>query len=321
MFVWSCGWSVTLLFDAAIARTTFKQLQALTFATVDGRVIDSRIVESPGEITTYQAKLQYRYAVGGREWTGDRYRHSLAALELRHAERIVVAYPTGAKTTVYYNPANPAESLLSPGLAAEDFFGVLCLTPFNIVMVGSWILTARMLRGRRGTVSADLQVLDDGSQLRARPPRLEALGAASLLALPVSLLSIVAIGVTVGAVPSGAAVAVAWGAVIVAARFGYRAAHPAHQELKIDRVGGTLTLPGRSWRDPAVPIPLSEIVDIRLREDPVRNSENKFERVYSCAVLWVNKEGKTAEATWLEQSARSSTEQLVAWLREQCLRP
>jgi hypothetical protein len=122
-------------------------------------------------------------------------------------------------------------------------------------------------------------------------------------------------------IPSGLAVAAAWGAVIVAAHLGYWAAHPAHHELTIDRMRDTLTLPGRSWRDPLVPIPLSELVDIRLRDDPATNSDNKFERVYSCALVWANQDGKTAEATWLKQSDRQSAEQLVAWLRGQCLLP
>lgn len=320
LLVWSCLWSpLTLLLDAMIAQTAIKQLQALAFATVEGKVVDSRIDEIRGETTTYQASVRFNYVVAGREWTGECYRHSLAVLQLRPAEKIVRAYPAGSKTTVYYNPANPAESLLNPGLAAADFFALLCSTPFNIIMFGSWILTARMLRRRRGTGSADLQVFDDGIQVRARPRRLEAIGVAALLALPVSLLTIFVIAYTGGRDPQTPAIAAAWGAVIVAAHFGYRAAHPARHEIVIDRVGGRLTLPARSRDGLPISILLSNILDIRLREEPATNSESKHERAYSCVVLWTDDDGQTAEAPWLTQSDRHKAEQLASWLRAQCL--
>lgn len=322
LVAWSIGWSApTLLFDAKIAHAVFKQLQAETFVTAEGTVVDCRIVENRGEdmVITYQASIRYRYSAAGRELMGDRYRHWMAPGDVRHAERIAAAHPTGSKITVYYNPANPVESLLSAGLGAQDFFALLCSTPFNIVMFGSWVWAARLLGGRRGITPTDLQVRGNDSQLRVRPPRLMAVGAASLLALFLSLLAIIVVVYAAGAPPSGLAVAAAWAVVLLGAFFGYRAADPQREELVIDRLSGTLTIASASRGHPPVTIPLSRIVDIGVRESAVTNSENKDERNYSCCVCWANVDGGKAEATWIEQSDRHSAEQLVVWLREKCL--
>lgn len=317
---WSCCWSaLTLPFDAKAIHTACKQIQALAFDTVEGTIIDSRIIENQGEVVTYEATVQFRYHVNGREFTGNQYRHWLSAGDHRHAERMAAGHPSGGKTTVYYNPANPAEALLDPGLAAQDFFALLWLTPFNIVMLGSWALATRLLRRRRGIIPADLQICDNGEQLRARPPRANAIGAAALVALIVSMLSIVAVVFTAGAPPSGVAVAIAWTCVIAAALYVYRAAHPKWEELRIDRVRGTLALSGGLRGRSPVLIPLTRIVDISVEEHPDPMADDKDKRRYSCRVRWANSEGAEVEAAWLEQSDQQSAEELVAWLREACL--
>ncbi|HEX7379162.1 MAG TPA: DUF3592 domain-containing protein [Pirellulales bacterium] len=316
---WSCCWSaVTLPFDAKVIHTACKQIQALTFDTVEGTIIDSRIIENQSEVVTYEATVQFRYRANGREFTGNQYRHWLSPGDHRHAERMAAGHPTGGKTTVYYNPANPAEALLAPGLAAQDFFALLCTTPFNIVVLGSWALAARLLRRRRGIVPADLQICDNGEQLRARPPRTNAIGAAALVALIVSTLSIVAVAFTAGAPPSSVAVAIAWTCVIATALYVYRAAHPKWEELRIDRVRGMLALSGDLRGRSPVLIPLTRIVDISVGEHPIPTSDNKDQRSYSCRVRWATTEGATTEAAWLNQSDQQCAEQLVAWLREAC---
>ena len=327
---WKCGWvlllawcglwsSITLFADFLLARSMFQQLQALGFATVEATVIDSEVAEvGGGEDATYRAKIEYRYIVAGREFNGHRYRHGFSTGDRSHVEQIVKAYPAGRRTTAYYNPADPAESLLSPGLSAHDFFGLLCLAPFNVVFLGSWGALIWLLRRKSGMAPADFRVYDNGIELRVQLPRIAAIGAAGLAALLVSMTMLFAIAFTIGPAPSGLVVAVAWATLIAAAAWAYRAGNSSKHDLVIDRIRNTLTLPAANRQGSPATIPLTDLVEITLGETPSRETDEDSPLQYFCQVCWNDPGGDVAKGVWIKQSDRDCANELVAWLRQQC---
>ena len=320
LLVWCCFWSgIALLADFLLARSMLKQLQALGFATAQATVIDSDVEEiDGGEDATYRARIRYRYLVAGRELSGDRFRFGFSTGSRSYAKQLVQAYPAGRRTTAYYNPADPAESLLSPGLSAEDFFGLLCLTPFNVVFVGSWGCLAQMLRRKSGITPADLRIHDDGIELRARLPRIAAIGAAGLAALLVSMTLLFAIAFTVGSPPPDLVVVVAWASLIAAVVWAYRRGNSSRRDLVVDRVRNTLALPAENWRGSPATIGLADLVEIKLGEALAREADADSSLQYFCQVRWKGPGGEIASGAWIKQSDRDCAAEMVSWLRRQC---
>lgn len=320
LLLWCCLWSsITLFADALLARSGFKQLQALTFAPVEATVVDGKVAEDGGgEGATYEAKIRFRYVVAGQEFSGERYRHGFSVGNRSYIEKLVQDYPAGSRTTAHYNPADPAEALLSPGLSAEDFFILLCMTPFNLIMVGSWAALPSAMRCRSGVTPADFRIRDRGTELRVRPPRIVAIGAAGITALLVSFMLTIAVAFAIGAAPPSLVVALAWAALIAATGWVYRAFDSSKNDLLIDRVRSTLTLPPAVIWNPPTTIRLADIVGIEVGEAPSRNSDRDARIEYSCLVRWRGAGDEQLETTWHKQSDRTCTEELVAWLRGQC---
>lgn len=81
--------------------------------STEGRVTHS-IIARGGE--TSGLHFRYDFTVEGRDYTGERV--SFGSVRGR---RVVEEYPQGAEVTVYYDPANPGESVLEPGLPLTSY--------------------------------------------------------------------------------------------------------------------------------------------------------------------------------------------------------
>lgn len=129
----------------------FKQAYASSsWPTVQGRIIHSEMVRirRPGE-TVSDADITYSYMVNGRQYSG--YLVSIPEYQgdARSMSKIVKRYPEGNTVTVYYDPDNPANAVLEPGLnmvlLAFGGFLVLLTTVGILVVSGS----LRQLLGSR----------------------------------------------------------------------------------------------------------------------------------------------------------------------------
>ena len=86
--------------------------------------------DSDGE-SLYRPEVSYRYSANGEEFIASRTRYgdSLALSWSAPAARIARRYPVGAVVPVRYDPGDPAESVLEPGLngliVAGAAFGAL----------------------------------------------------------------------------------------------------------------------------------------------------------------------------------------------------
>ena len=97
-----------------------KQAKALESAAKNwpmtkGTIIKSRVQVSPGEYTTVNPHIEYRYQVGAVEYTsmqvrpGDKLINKYSSTECYD---LVEQYPVGAEVDVYYNPKDPSEAVL-----------------------------------------------------------------------------------------------------------------------------------------------------------------------------------------------------------------
>ncbi len=101
--------------------------------TVKGTIVDSRIgIHSGSEDgTTYTPDVMYEYWVQGKLYRAGNIRPSkLDESSPADAQRKLDRFPTGASVTVYYNPADPYDALLEPGMELHNY-----LIPFVGIFV------------------------------------------------------------------------------------------------------------------------------------------------------------------------------------------
>lgn len=88
-----------------------------SWPSVTGRVLSSAVRRSG---RTRRARVRYAYEVRGKELIGTRIR-CLEPVTLEWASTTAERYPVGAPVVVYYDPAQPTESVLEPGRRSVAF--------------------------------------------------------------------------------------------------------------------------------------------------------------------------------------------------------
>ena len=114
--------------------------------STEGRIIRSRLDRSHRDgSTSLTADIGYEYAVAGathegcRVWIGDDYSSS-PGREFRAA---VDRYPEGARVTVFYDPADPAESVLEPGATWSG--SIVFLVGLGLLALGSLVALSSLV--------------------------------------------------------------------------------------------------------------------------------------------------------------------------------
>lgn len=113
---------------------------SLAWPSVPGRIETSQIISDEG----FCADVRYAYAVSGRAFTGDRVAFRPAEDSWAGAGRTVARYAPGTDVCVFYDPADPARSVLEPSapgpFATYGLPGFLLLvslvqTAFGVVLI------------------------------------------------------------------------------------------------------------------------------------------------------------------------------------------
>jgi hypothetical protein len=96
--------------------------EAQNWPTTTGTVIYSQVESKTDEDgTTYHAAITYQYEVNGIPYTSSNYRSSLFGGETytsNYQQMLsrIQEFPQGSECTVYYDPENPSNACLKPGI-------------------------------------------------------------------------------------------------------------------------------------------------------------------------------------------------------------
>ncbi len=91
------------------------------------------------KVETTVLDFRYDYTVHRQAYTGTRVTLSDKVVKTgRQLQRRVEQFPPGKRVDVYYNPENPAESVLIPGAGLYHFTPLI--TPLLMMAVGIWLL-------------------------------------------------------------------------------------------------------------------------------------------------------------------------------------
>lgn len=314
ILLWSLG---TLSADVAYIHDLVRQRAGSSFPTVDGTITESKIVEDrDADGTTYIARIRYAYQVAGRDYTADRVRYWTVSAGRGAAERIVEAHPVGSKVTVYYNPADPSDALLRPGITAGDSFLLLFMLPFHVIMLGSWVFAAKLLR-RTDKTPGGLRIVDGPSELRARPAWSSPIVAAVVAVSVASAVLVFVVGFFSGFdQPSAQAMAAAWATVFTVAILAYVVASSGRRDLVLDRVRDLVILPAKVFGGAPAPVERSRFYAVDLVEQASTDSEGQNSMRYIPMLRWHGDDGQPAEAEVFPQSSKQRGEHVAAWLRK-----
>ena len=103
--------------DYVVIETSVRQALSVNFVCTTGKMVRSEI--GHGAVSHRGIEIGYNYDVNGINYTGHHYRYDdrNAAWEYSAA---VGAFPRWSERKVYYNPNDPGDSLLDPGLDGCD---------------------------------------------------------------------------------------------------------------------------------------------------------------------------------------------------------
>jgi Protein of unknown function (DUF3592) len=323
LLIFTLVWSgIVLTFDGLILRSVYRQYAASHYPAAPGTITRSEVTHhrtSKGG-TSYNALIEYRFTVDGREYTGDRLRFGMASSSLAIATAAVEAHPAGSAATVYYNPADPQQAILDPGLAGSDFIGVLFLTPFNMVLLGLWTVNGGWLRERLAKpVAGGVKIITDGPTTRIRLPQTPAFVAGLATAGGLGFASIFVLGFSTNMAPSLPLALLTIAVVYLAGLLVY-----CWQRWKIDSglddlilhvPARTLELPLTFGRKERVTVNAAAIECLAVKTIVHRNSKGGTSYTYA-PTLYARGAGPEGEklADW---SDRRRANDFTEWLRQQ----
>jgi hypothetical protein len=264
--------------DYFVFGATLRQYLATNFATARCQILFSEV--TPLSMMHAGVSVEYAYTVNGKEYRGSRYRYD-DEYSSNPGGAIVRRFPKWSEHTVYYDPSNPADSVLATGIAGSDLMMILFSIPVNVAVVMLWGWMAARLREKwRMPEAGGVRIWRRDGKIRARLAWLSAPaagvcalgGAAFAAAFPVVAINGLAPGLPTMANTLAAVLAVG------VAAFGWTALRngSGKYDLLIDEKSQTVTLPQTGGRSQPVTSSRGEFAGVCVQRRVSRLSSGTF---------------------------------------------
>jgi hypothetical protein len=110
---------------------------------IPARILDSRVEESEsgsGEdySVSYSPIITYEYQTMGQSYRGNLIAFGSEGIgygSRKKAEKVIARHPTGTPVTVYYNPADPSQSVLE-----RNFNWSSAVSGIAIALISAWMI-------------------------------------------------------------------------------------------------------------------------------------------------------------------------------------
>ena len=139
-----CG--ITCIFVIFTASAFWNSWVAVSWHNTSGTITASSVeVHHSGRgATTSRPRIEYRYRVGEREYTGDRYNFLEISSNGPETGRVTGQYQPGSPVTVYYDPDDPSRAVLESGIPSMAWGLATFLQPFILIGVAMIFWTVRL---------------------------------------------------------------------------------------------------------------------------------------------------------------------------------
>ena len=134
-------------------------LASPSWPSIAGKVLTSSVTKGCGKQNGFFPEVAYTYVVHGRHYTGDRMAFIKRFCGSRHAaEQIAALYKPGNAVTVYFDPENPSDAVLTRGdKGGAATFGLLLI--FLAPVGAAWLVVLGIHQSRLRWGSVDSKAL------------------------------------------------------------------------------------------------------------------------------------------------------------------
>jgi hypothetical protein len=307
-------------FDEHAVRQIWHQHESASFPTTTGRVYHSAVsvTHSSKGGTHYYINILYDYEVDGQSFHGGTFRYGMFSPGSAQAYAAVRAHPVGSEIKVYYNPGDPADSLLSPGVVGHDFFVLFIIFPASAVL----LLVLFKADGPgwftwRSPVAGGVKIVSQGGQVRVTLPRYTVAAWTVSTFCIASGAALLTLAITTQRDPSTQPEGIGGIAVlaVTAGIFLWRRARQLSgvDDLVINDDARTIVLPQTFGRRHPKTLDFSAVRSVRLESIRHRSKNGYY---YTWAVA-LELQDNAAESERLSHwSSQTRSDALAQWLRE-----
>lgn len=288
-----------------------QQASTESWTPTRGSILSSQVgPNSPRRGRSKNVIVSYRYTVAGTEYTSDRVAFSSSAISLL-APAVASGYAAGRTVDVYYNPADPSQSVLVRGLVQSDLSNASFMIVFLAAPFPAWaFVLAAIVRKGPGYV-ASVRVLK-GPPVRIRNYTVDPILAASLVLTGLLAVSVVAINVLASTLSFKLLLQV-WSCIaLIAALAGisrWTFLRSGRLDTVLDLSTLTITLPRRQGKAPRT-IPMPAAIDTLIKQDS-DNATNKIPHYRVHLVI----EGRAKSLPLVDVRTKTEAEEFEKWLR------
>jgi len=234
----------------ALLATTVRQYLALNFSTTQGRIVRSEVGRGP--MSRRGVEIEYNYTVDGVDYTGHRYRYDDHNVTLEW-DATVEEHPRWSFQTVYYNPKNPADALLQPGVDGCDLLVLLFALPLNVLTYTLWsAMITRLQEKSRIRPAGGVRILRQPGETRVSLAEIPAVAAGFYGSAAAAFVAAFPVVIASGFEPTPRLMKAVWAVVLAAggAVFMWWALRNGSgiYDLRIDQASQTVTLPQTAGR-------------------------------------------------------------------------
>ncbi len=314
--IWS---GAVLAGDYVVLETSTRQFLAGWFAATKGEIVRSQLGQ--GMLNRRGFDMEYCYTVNGADYTGHRYRFDDRNGAFDY-EAVIKRFPSGSRRMVYFDPANPADSVLSPGLDGCDLLLGLFAIPFNVVTFAVWVSAIRSRRDRgRPAPAGGVRIFQRKGETRVRLADFSAAAAGFFGLAAAAFAAAMVVVFAAGFVPGlrlMSTVLMMVGAAGVAAFLWTALRHlSGRYDLRIHEASQTLLLPPTGGRKEPLLVPRGEMVAVSMRRRASPSPSGQyFSYVPALERAALNAQPQSLELVnwgWREGKARA----LAGWLSQE----
>jgi hypothetical protein len=303
----------------ALVETTVHQQRATKFATTQGRIVRSEM--GRGAVSLRGLDIDYIYIVNGVEYNGHHYRYDDLHVPFEWSATVEL-HPRLSLQTVYYNPKNPADSLLQPGVEGGDLLLLLFALPLNVLTVAAWSAMLGRLKEKSNMPRAGgLKIVKQPGKTEVSLVETSALAAGFYAMAAVAFFATFPILIASRFDPKPHLMKMTWVAVVATGVvvFIWRMLRNLSgiYNLRFDKVSQTVTLPQTAGRKKAVAIPLHEICGVSMERRVSKSpSGTHFSYLPALNCDRSNRESQSIKLIplgWSEEKARAFSQ----WLSQE----
>lgn len=128
-----------------------KAKSSANWPSTDGTITHSTIEQKRRKARVYYVpKIEYRYVIDGREYTGSRVSFLVREFDLSEsgAKEMANRYPLNSTCKVFYDPADPSGCTLESGTTSTGSL-LIALLPIGILAVGVYLVRSSLEAAKR----------------------------------------------------------------------------------------------------------------------------------------------------------------------------